>query len=318
MSQITKPHDAIFKTFMSDLTVARDFLKAHLEPALLAQCDLSTLQLESPSFIASDMRERLSDILYSLETKDKKHTIYTYLIVEHQSSPDKQMPFRMLESQVEVMRYHLNQERSKKLPTIIPILFYQGKKAYPYSIELKDCFEQPELVDQVFPARIRLIDLTRMADEALLTHEHAAAFQMVMRDIRMRDIAHIAADILQSLRAYPLPVALVGNLLKYLSRKGKCEDKKAFFTVLDQYPAQYEANMATLAQELRQEGMQQGMQQGRQEGRRALLLDLFKSKFSSLSLDDERRFMKADDETLTKWSKRLLFADTPAQVFQEH
>ncbi|MBI0575685.1 Rpn family recombination-promoting nuclease/putative transposase, partial [Pectobacterium parmentieri] len=44
-----QPHDAIFKQFLSDIDIARDFLTAHLPPAIQQQCDFSTLQLESAS-----------------------------------------------------------------------------------------------------------------------------------------------------------------------------------------------------------------------------------------------------------------------------
>ena len=45
------PHDSVFKAFLTDPDTARDFLTIHLPPALLAVCDLDTLQLSSGSFI---------------------------------------------------------------------------------------------------------------------------------------------------------------------------------------------------------------------------------------------------------------------------
>ncbi len=96
------------------------------------------------------------------------------------------------------------------------------------------------------------------------------------------------------------------TLLQYIAQQSAYEDEEALSHVLSQYPSRYEEAMATFAQRFEQ------------RGKRELLLDLFRSKFSSLSLEDERRLMTADEETLTKWSKQLLFAGTPDQVFQEH
>ncbi len=82
-----QPHDAIFKQFLSDIDIARDFLAAHLPPAIQQQCDFSTLQLESASFIENTLRSRLSDMLYSLQTRSGSG--YIYCVIEHQSRPDK-------------------------------------------------------------------------------------------------------------------------------------------------------------------------------------------------------------------------------------
>ncbi|ASG64168.1 hypothetical protein CEW81_21045 [Kluyvera genomosp. 3] len=49
------PHDLVFKTFLSTMETARDFIAIHLPPALLQLCDLQTLQLESGSFIEEDL-----------------------------------------------------------------------------------------------------------------------------------------------------------------------------------------------------------------------------------------------------------------------
>ncbi|MCE2004262.1 Rpn family recombination-promoting nuclease/putative transposase, partial [Enterobacter asburiae] len=58
------PHDATFRQFLTQPDIARDFMEIHLR----AVCDLSTLKLESGSFVEDDLRQYFSDVLYSLET----------------------------------------------------------------------------------------------------------------------------------------------------------------------------------------------------------------------------------------------------------
>ena len=77
------PHDAVFKTFLSHPKTARDFITLHLPPALLAICDLSTLRLESGSFVEDDLRPYYSDVLYSLKTRHGDG--YVQVLIEHQS-----------------------------------------------------------------------------------------------------------------------------------------------------------------------------------------------------------------------------------------
>ncbi|MBZ7489043.1 Rpn family recombination-promoting nuclease/putative transposase, partial [Klebsiella michiganensis] len=96
------PHDAIFKQLLVHIDTARDFIDIHLPADLRSLCDLNTLQLESGSFIEEDLRAYYSDVLYSLEINNK--TGYIYVLIEHQSSPDKQMPFRLMRYSVAAMQ----------------------------------------------------------------------------------------------------------------------------------------------------------------------------------------------------------------------
>ena len=67
------------------------------------------------------------------------------LLVEHQSSPDKFIAFRQLRYAVAAMQRHLDASH-KKLPLVIPVLFYTGKRIpYTYSPRWLDGFDNPEL-----------------------------------------------------------------------------------------------------------------------------------------------------------------------------
>lgn len=56
MAESASPHDAVFKTFLSRVETARDFMILHLPPELIKLCRLETLRLESGSFIEDDLR----------------------------------------------------------------------------------------------------------------------------------------------------------------------------------------------------------------------------------------------------------------------
>lgn len=64
-------------------------LPDHLPAELRAVCDLSTLKLESGSFVEDNLRQYFSDVLYSLKTTAGDG--YIHVLVEHQSTPDKHM-----------------------------------------------------------------------------------------------------------------------------------------------------------------------------------------------------------------------------------
>jgi predicted transposase/invertase (TIGR01784 family) len=120
------PHDAVFKQFLSHPECARDFIEIHLPASLRQLCNLQTLKLESGSFIEADLRASYSDVLWSLKTRDGDG--YIYVVIEHQSTPDAHMAFRLMRYALAAMQRHLDAGH-KTLPLVVPMLFYHGAKS---------------------------------------------------------------------------------------------------------------------------------------------------------------------------------------------
>lgn len=118
------PHDAVFRQMLMHQAVAKDFLQLYLPAPFLAICELDSLQLVSGSFVEEDLRASYSDILYSLRTRHGAG--YVYALIEHQSTPDKLMAFRLLRYALAAMQRHLDAGHDT-LPLVVPILFYHGK-----------------------------------------------------------------------------------------------------------------------------------------------------------------------------------------------
>ncbi|SUX66281.1 transposase [Citrobacter amalonaticus] len=117
-------HDAVFKTFMCHPDTARDFLEFHLPASLRQLCDLDSLKLESGSFIEENLRAYYSDVLWSLKTAEGEGFIY--VVIEHQSSPDAHMAFRLMRYAMGAMQRHLDAGH-KKLPLVIRCYFITAR-----------------------------------------------------------------------------------------------------------------------------------------------------------------------------------------------
>lgn len=123
------PHDAVFRHILSQAETARDFLAIHLPEKLRALCDLSSLRLESGSFVEEDLRLSYADLLWSVKTASGAG--YIYVLIEHQSSPDRHMAFRLMRYAIAAMQRHLDKGH-RELPLVIPMLFYHGRiSPYP-------------------------------------------------------------------------------------------------------------------------------------------------------------------------------------------
>lgn len=117
------PTRCAVQTLLRQPETARDFLAFHLPAPIHALCDMKTLKLESSSFIDDDLRESYSDVLWSVKTEQGPG--YIYCLIEHQSTSNKLIAFRMMRYAIAAMQNHLD-AGYKTLPMVVPLLFYHG------------------------------------------------------------------------------------------------------------------------------------------------------------------------------------------------
>lgn len=259
------PHDATFKQFLTHPETARDFMSIHLPAELLAICDLNTLRLESGSFVEEDLRQYFSDVLYSLKTTGGDDG-YVMVLVEHQSSPDKFMAFRQLRYAVAAMQRHLDAGH-KKLPLVIPVLFYAGKRSpYPYSTNWLNEFDNPALAGRLYSNDFPLVDVTVIPDDEIMTHRSMAALTLLQKHIHQRDLAELLDRLATILVTSHLTGQQLISLINYLVQTGEAADAEAFVRELAQRVPQYGDELMTIAQQLEQRGLEKGIQLGEQRG----------------------------------------------------
>ncbi|NCG53493.1 Rpn family recombination-promoting nuclease/putative transposase [Serratia fonticola] len=259
------PHDATFRQFLTQPEVARDFMELHLPAELRAICDLNTLKLESGSFVEDNLRQYFSDVLYSLKTTAGDDG-YVHVLIEHQSTPDQHMAFRLIRYAVAAMQRHL-EAGHKKLPLVIPMLFYTGKRSpYPYSTRWLDEFANPELAGKLYSAAFPLVDVTVIPDDEIAGHRSMAALTLLQKHIHHRDLAELVDRLAPILLAGYLSSSQVVSLVHYIIQAGETSDAEAFVRQLAQRVPQHGDTLMTIAQQLEQKGIEKGIQLGRQEG----------------------------------------------------
>ncbi|EDJ5014680.1 Rpn family recombination-promoting nuclease/putative transposase [Salmonella enterica] len=260
-------HDGLFKLFLREPDTARDFLAVHLPADIRAQVRLDTLKLEPGSFVDQKLRELHSDVLYSVETAEG-HAGYIYCLVEHQSTADRMMAWRMMRYSMAVMDAHLK-KGNNTLPVVVPLLFYQGTvRPYPYSTDWMDCFDVPALAREVYSRPWPLVDVSVMEDSDLQSHRRMALLELVQRDIRHRDAASLLRDVVQLIRLAGNTREQVEAVLCYIIYNGMTSESITpfLYELAGEIPEYKELIMGTIAQQLKEEGIQLGLQQGIQQG----------------------------------------------------
>lgn len=258
------PHDAAFKQFLTNPTTARDFIELHLPAHLLALCDLRTLRLESGSFVEENLRAYYSDVLYSLKTRAGQG--YIHVLIEHQSTPDRHMAFRLLRYAIAAMQRHLDAGH-KSLPLVIPLLFYTGKRTpYPWSTNWLELFVSPATAQELYSSSFPLVDVSVIPDNEIMNHRSMAALTLLQKHIHQRDLSEILDQLATLLVNEHITRQQLASLINYLVYAGETVDAHAFVRELALKAPQYEDQLMTIAQQLEQRGIEKGLAKGIEQG----------------------------------------------------
>jgi len=249
------PHDAVFKQFLYHPDTARDFLDIYLPSTLRELCDLQTLKLESGSFIEDSLRASYSDVLWSLKTNEGDG--YIYVVIEHQSSPDAHMAFRLMRYAMAAMQRHLDAGH-KTLPLVIPMLFYHGALSpYPFSLCWLDEFDDPALARQLYSATFPLVDITVIPDDEIMQHRRIALLELMQKHIRKRDLMGLVEQLVSLLATGYANDSQLKTLFNYMMQFGNTPHVDKFIREVAHRVPQQKERLMTIAEVLQQEAKQQ-------------------------------------------------------------
>jgi predicted transposase/invertase (TIGR01784 family) len=189
---------------------------------------------------------------------------YIHLLLEHQSSADKNMAFRQLRYAVAAMQRHLDAGH-KKLPLVIPVLFYHGNRSpYPFSTNWLDCFSDPAQAGKIYTNGFPLVDVTVIDDDEIMNHRRMAALTLLMKHIRQRDMMELL-DRLPRVMVEWISPEQVRVLINYMVNAGDAPAPEFMRALAERLP-QHEDELMTIAQQLEQKGIEKGIELGRMEG----------------------------------------------------
>ncbi|KKJ89711.1 Rpn family recombination-promoting nuclease/putative transposase [Citrobacter freundii] len=249
------PHDAVFKQFLYHPDTARDFLDIYLPSTLRELCDLQTLKLESGSFIEDSLRASYSDVLWSLKTNEGDG--YIYVVIEHQSSPDAHMAFRLMRYAMAAMQRHLDAGH-KTLPLVIPMLFHHGALSpYPFSLCWLDEFDDPIVARQLYSATFPLVDITVIPDDEIMQHRRIALLELMQKHIRKRDLMGLVEQLVSLLATGYANDSQLKTLFNYMMQFGNTPHVDKFIREVAQRVPQQKESLMTIAEVLQQEAKQQ-------------------------------------------------------------
>ena len=126
---MTNPHYKFFKEVFSKKENAVDFIRGTFPAEIRDRLAFDTLRLEKTSYVDKELRETVSDLVYSAMYQGRV-AIKLSLLFEHKS-------YRPKHPHLQILRYMLGiwdkqVDQKLELTPVIPIIIYHGKDHWRY------------------------------------------------------------------------------------------------------------------------------------------------------------------------------------------
>ncbi len=147
---LNNPHDKFFKASFGRVDLARDFLKNYLPGEIDEVIDYRKMQLKNNTFIDEKLANYYSDLLY--QTSIEGEDAYLYFLFEHKSYLDRWAVLQLLNYMLRIWLKEKAKSNPCKLPIIIPILFYHGKRSSNIKMNFREYFNNNEQFERFIPS----------------------------------------------------------------------------------------------------------------------------------------------------------------------
>lgn len=275
-------------------------MQTQLPKAAAEAVDWAALKRLPGTFVDTQFLGSQTDLLFSAPLDDREGLIY--MLFEHQSSPDADMPLRLLRYLTRIWEHYRRQHGPvARLPVIIPIVLSQNARVWKVAEKLSELMAIPKGAEETWRPFIpdfefRHVQLARLGYDEL---PGTPAGRLVLRVMKAERLAELLADVVWEQALWrELSEELLAMVVRYLLAAEI--DSDAFLSRLEKLgDTQTQQTAMTLAQQFRQEG--------RQEGELALTSRLLKRKFPGIAPEVEPRLVQLTEEALLAFGEALLF-----------
>ena len=246
-------------------------------------------------FITIDYRGKQVDLLYKIKGKE------VYLLIEHQSTQDVKMPYRILEYEVQIIdrSFRKNNYQTEKLAKVIAVVIYTGPGEWKMPQRLEEIqisfnYSKKILEDYDLTIGYNLLDINKLNKEELLEGETLfGRMMLVERARREEELIEILEEILPLTKDNEREDVI--NILRYILVKDIGEEKaKEYIKKLEEGVIEMSGYVNYLRQDreatmlkMRNEGKSEGIKEGKRAGENNIIKTLFKNKMPAKEIAEK-------------------------------
>lgn len=303
MIRVNKPHDKIFKLILAEKKQAIELINKvlNLSPKLTE----NEIERYSTEHIDYLLRESASDFVYKMKQMD------VFFLLEHQSTIDYNMPKRILEYEVEIIKEAVKGKRltkkNHKLPMVIPIVIYTGSRRWNVEKYIQDCQVILKGAEKVKLGEYYVIDVNDYSNEELENDELFLSKVLLLEKLKREEeiiqvldrIIHMEKDsenqeILKRVISFILKGKISDKNIEKLMKKLEREEPDMVIEVLQKENERQ-----------RKIGIREGKEQGIKQGIKQATLKIAKKMLQSgIKLEEIEKVTGLTKEEIKRTSKR--------------
>ena len=289
-----------------------------IAPEIAAFLDFDKITYQKRSFISEALRERESDVLLSVPFQDDTDALLIYILIEHQSTVDKTMGFRLLSYMVQIWESQRLEWETAKLPEnerrlqpILPILFYTGERPWRVPVSVKTLMDAPEILERFVPSFDTLfLGVKETEAEVLTQFEHPLGWLLRVlqkEHAEETEISEALADAMSHIAVLdenfaPQVTEALRYFLQLIYHRRSVDERDPLVSIIKEQrirdPKELETMAQTTAEFLREQGRAEGKVEGRAEGQQDALLKLLQLRFQNVPEMLSREIRNIDNLTL--------------------
>ena len=274
-STTNSKHDKLFKIILSNKQEAVGFIKMVMKP----KEDITTknIELYNKEYITEKFEKRETDITYKIAEKN------LYIIIEHQSTVDRTMPYRIQRYKMLLMNEIINKKEMKKVGYEFPrvIVLYTGRSKW--KVEKLEDLQRPLEWYKEIDKEFELVDVNKYTEEELMKDELVITKAMLIEKQKdARKVRDILNKINQIVKNKPEKIKLLLEILKFILLNSKSEEiRKEADKIIKEYKGGEEAvlNMVNIYNKALDEQRDAGDRQRQIKTAKRLLKEKMKPEF---------------------------------------
>ncbi len=285
--------DRSTRWLFEDKEYVRDLVEI-LASDLAACIDFSRLSQINRSFIPDTLREQESDMVFTapFQTESGTDELLIYILIEHQSTVDPIMGFRVLFYMMQIWDSQRREWISNNVPKsqwrfrpILPIVYYTGEQRWNNPLTLEAIMDMPDMLARFVPKFDTLflsVNETEAAD--LKETDHPLGWLLTVLQQENADIETLSTALLEAVpHVKHLRKAIAYLLLLFLHRRPAAEHEDLIRLVEQQaHDMEVETMAKSMADVLREQGIEEGREEGREEAKQEDIIKLLQIKFGTI------------------------------------
>jgi predicted transposase/invertase (TIGR01784 family) len=195
-------HDPSYRLLFSHPRMVEDLLRGFVHEDWLSWLDFTTLERVNGSFVTEGLKDRRNDVIWRVrwEEEGEGGWFYLYLLMEFQSTPDPFMAVRLLVYEGLLLQELIREgglTASDKLPPILSIVFYNGRRPWKGPLDLQSLFAPvPSSLRRRLPQlEYFLLDENRVSREEKEQPSNVVATLVRMETADGEDFTHFAQEL---------------------------------------------------------------------------------------------------------------------------